>query len=175
MYVCTFHIFLVRVFPRTRPGFVLLYFLLNKTHSEYLHKNPWRRKCVRRVIFRKGEVGIRPPPVQPLPGLQHGCWVAVRPARAHLTLKMNITFFIRNLMLNIFLFHNFFEKKTSIFRENHEKLFWGTFDHFLGKGGVLSQKLRKTALIELETYKHQLVNYKAFTLGICSHFFLSRW
>ncbi len=35
--------------------------------------------------------------------------VTVRSVRGHLTPKMNIAFFIRNLMLNIFLFNNFFE------------------------------------------------------------------
>ncbi len=32
--------------------------------------------------------------------------------RGHLTPKMNIAFFIRNLMLNIFLFNNFFERSN---------------------------------------------------------------
>ncbi len=50
--------------------------------------------------------------------------VTVRPVRDHLTPKMNITLFIKNLMLNIFLFNNFFEK-SFIFRENRKKLFWG--------------------------------------------------
>ncbi len=50
--------------------------------------------------------------------------VLVRPVRGHLTPKMNIAFFIRNLMLNIFLFDNFFEKGC-IFRKKRNKLFWG--------------------------------------------------
>ncbi len=50
--------------------------------------------------------------------------VTVRPVRGHLTPKMIIAFFIRNLMMNIFLFNNFFEK-SCIFRENRKKLFWG--------------------------------------------------
>ncbi len=50
--------------------------------------------------------------------------VTVRPVRVHLTPKLYIAFFIRNLMLNIFLFDNFFEK-SCIFRENRKKLFWG--------------------------------------------------
>ncbi len=37
--------------------------------------------------------------------------ITVRLVRGHLTPKMNIAFFIRNLMRNIFLFNNFFEKK----------------------------------------------------------------
>ncbi len=48
--------------------------------------------------------------------------VTVRPVRDHLTPKVNITCFIRNLMLNIFLFDNFFEKSCT-FRENRKKLF----------------------------------------------------
>ncbi len=32
-------------------------------------------------------------------------------------------------MLNIFLFNKLFEK-SSIFKENREKLFWGAFDNF---------------------------------------------
>ncbi len=59
--------------------------------------------------------------------------VTVPPVRGHLKPKMNIAFFIRNLMLNIFLFHNFFEK-TCIFRENREKQFWGyIWQFFRGK------------------------------------------
>ncbi len=49
--------------------------------------------------------------------------VTVRPVRGHLTPKMNIAFFIRNLMLNIFLLNNFFEK-SNIVGENRGK-FWG--------------------------------------------------
>ncbi len=45
--------------------------------------------------------------------------------RAHLTTKINTTFFITSYMLNIFLFNNFFEKKPTIFEENCEKRFGG--------------------------------------------------
>ncbi len=51
-------------------------------------------------------------------------------------------------MLNIFLINNFFEK-SSIFRENREKLFSSTFDDFLKKGGVLLQKLRQLFLSQM--------------------------
>ncbi len=52
-------------------------------------KNLWRRKLVRREIFRNIEVPIEN-------CLQQGPWVTVGPVRSHLTTKMNITFFIRN-------------------------------------------------------------------------------
>ncbi len=50
---------------------------------------------------------------------------------------MNIIFVITSQMLNISLFGIIFEK-SSIFRKN---CFGGAFDDFLGKGGVLPQKL----------------------------------
>ncbi len=57
--------------------------------------------------------------------------VTVRPVRGHLTPKRNIVFFIRNLMLNIFLFDKFWKK--SIFSEKTAKnCFEGAFDNFLG-------------------------------------------
>ncbi len=92
-------------------------------------KNLWGRKCVRREIFWTVER------VTFTLYLGNGHWVTVRPVRGHLTPIMNITFIIRSSMLNIFLFNNFFER-SSIFRENREKLFCGTFDDFLGKRGV---------------------------------------
>ncbi len=63
-------------------------------------KNLWRRKCVRRAIFRNVDFLCN----------TSNC-VTVRLLRSHLSPKMNIAFFIRNLRLNIFLFNNFFEKK----------------------------------------------------------------
>ncbi len=72
--------------------------------------------------------------------LQQGRWVTVRPVRGHRTTKMNITFFIRNKMLNIFLFNNFFEK--AVFSgKTVKKLFWRRIWQFLVKKGVLRQKL----------------------------------
>ncbi len=66
--------------------------------------------------------------------------VTVRPVRTHLTPKMNIAFFIRNLTLNIFLFDNFFKK--AVFSDKTAKNCFGSaFDNFLGKEGVLRQKL----------------------------------
>ncbi len=73
--------------------------------------------------------------------LQHGCWVPVRPVRGHLTLKMNITFFFYQELDTEYLFIRQLFEKSRIFQENCEKLFWGKLDNFLGKGGILSQKL----------------------------------
>ncbi len=88
-------------------------------------KNLERRKRARRAIFRTVEVRVKGAlPHQPLLCLQHSRWVTVQPVRGNLIPKMNITLFIRNEKLNIFLFNNFFEK-SSILRENSEKLFGG--------------------------------------------------
>ncbi len=84
------------------------------SRSEINGKNVWRRKCVKRPIA----------PFNPYFVCNTSNCITVRPVRGHLTPKMNIIFFIRNLMLNIFLFNNFFEK-SCIFRENLKKLFWG--------------------------------------------------
>ncbi len=89
-------------------------------------KNLWRRKCVRRAIFRNVEVRVERgfAPFNPYFVCNASNCVTVRPVRGHLTPKMNIAFFIRNLMPNIFLIDNFFEK-SCIFRGNRKKLFWG--------------------------------------------------
>ncbi len=55
--------------------------------------------------------------------------VTVRPVRDHLALKMNITFFMGNEVLNILSFNNFFEKRN-IFADSGEKILGG-HDHFL--------------------------------------------
>ncbi len=81
--------------------------------------------------------------------------VTVPPVRGHLTPKMNITFFIRNLMLNISLFDNFFEK-SCIFRENRKKRFGGAFENFLGKEGVLQPKINITFLSQM---RYQIFYY----------------
>ncbi len=72
--------------------------------------------------------------------------VTVRPVKDHLTPKMNIAFFIRNLMLNIFLFDNFFEK-SRIFRENRKKLFWGRIRQFFREKRRLPPKINTTFFI----------------------------
>ncbi len=72
-------------------------------------------------------------------------WVTVRPVRGHLTPKMNITFFIRNLMVNNFLFYNFFDKR-SIFREHLEKLFWGHIWQLFRERRRPTQKINVTFL-----------------------------
>ncbi len=89
-------------------------------------KNLWRRKCISREIFRTVEVRVLFA-AQPL---HRGVT-----RRGSFNTKNEKNFFYHKLDLNIFLFDNFFEKKTSIFRENYEKLFWGPFDHFSGKEG----------------------------------------
>ncbi len=48
--------------------------------------------------------------------------------------------FYHKLGLNIFVQHNFFWK-SAIFWGNCKRLLWGAFDHFLGKGEELHQKL----------------------------------
>ncbi len=55
----------------------------------------------------------------------------------HLTPKMNIALFIRNLMLNIFLFNIFFEKKLHFQGKPQKNVFGGAFDNFSGKEGAL--------------------------------------
>ncbi len=50
-------------------------------------------------------------------------------------MKMNITFFMENEVLNIFSFDNFFDK-SNIFGENGEKIL-GAHDHFLREGVIL--------------------------------------
>ncbi len=52
--------------------------------------------------------------------------------------KMNVSFFIRNEVWNIFSFNNFFEE-SNIFWENCEKKFWVGYNHFLGDGVLLCQ------------------------------------
>ncbi len=57
-------------------------------------ENLWRRKCVRRAIFLNLDVEFRPPWIPTLFG--RGSWVAVRSIRGRRTLKMDITFFVKN-------------------------------------------------------------------------------
>ncbi len=45
--------------------------------------------------------------------------------KGRLAMKMNITFFMGNEVLNIFYLNNFFEE-SNIFREIDERFFWGT-------------------------------------------------
>ncbi len=128
-----------------------LFFILETLRRrEKYQKKLWRRRCVRRVIFRNVEVHLLP--------LQHSHWITMRPVRSHLTPKMKLTFFIRNQMLNIILFNNLFEKKSSIFRENSEKRFGDTFEHFLGKGGVLPHEINITSFT-----RNQVLNILLFS------------
>ncbi len=74
--------------------------------------------------------------------------VTVRPVRGHLVPKMNIAFFIKNSMRNIFLFNNFFEK-SCIFRENRKKLFCGRIWQFFRKIRRLTPKINITFLSQM--------------------------
>ncbi len=74
--------------------------------------------------------------------------VTVRPVMGHLTPKMNIAFFIRNLILNIFLFKNFFEK-SCIFRETRKKVFWGRIWIFFRERRRLTLKINITFLSQM--------------------------
>ncbi len=67
-----------------------------------MKKNLWRRKYVRRAIFRKVKVRVEggKAPFNPYFVCNTSNCVTVQPARGHLTPKMNIAFFIRNLMPN---------------------------------------------------------------------------
>ncbi len=72
--------------------------------------------------------------------------VTVRPVRDHFTLKMNIAFFIRNLMPNIFFIRQFFRKQL---RENRKKLFWGRIWQFFRERRHLTPKIKITFLSQM--------------------------
>ncbi len=92
-----------------------------------MFKNLWRRKCVRRGIF----------PSNPYFVCNTSNCVTVRLVRGNLTPKMNIAFFYQKFDAEYF-----FIQQCCIFGENRKKSFWrGAFDNFLGKEGVLGQKL----------------------------------
>ncbi len=116
---------------------------LDSSEKKYL-KNLWRRKCVRRAIFRNVEVRVE---VGYFVCNTSHC-VTVRPVRGHLAPKMNIAFFIRNLTLNIFLFNNFFEK-SCIFRKNRKKMFWGCIWQFFRDRRCLTPKINITFLSQM--------------------------
>ncbi len=94
---------------------------------------------------------------KPLLYLPHR-WVTVQLVRDHLALKMNIALFIRNLMLNIFLFDNFFEKKNSILWENCEKLFCGHIWQLFRERRRLALKINITFFITNELLNILLLN-----------------
>ncbi len=103
------------------------------------------KKSVAQEVRQKRDIskGRSKCPLLSLFCLQHGRWETVRPVRGHFTLKINITLFIRNWMLNIFLFNNFFKK--AVFSEKIVKIcFLGggdTLDNFLEEGSILRRKL----------------------------------
>ncbi len=123
----------------------------NRTYSlaraNYMKTTLWKGKSLAQEVRQKSDIserrskgwrGLRP--FNPYFVCNTSNCDTVRPVRGHLTPKINIVFFSRNLMLNIFLFNNFLQK-SCIFRENRKKLFWGAFDNFLGKEVVLLRKL----------------------------------
>ncbi len=69
-------------------------------------QNLWPRKCVRRAIFRNIEVRVEEGEL---------CHCATCQVSSYT--KNEYSLFIRNLMLNIFLFNNFFEKSCCSRRE----------------------------------------------------------
>ncbi len=89
-------------------------------------------------MFPNVEVRVRPH--QPLLYLRYERCVTVRPVKGHLTPKINITFFIRNSMPNIF-YSAIFLKKAVFSEKTVKNCFGSTSDYFLEKGGVLHQKL----------------------------------
>ncbi len=97
--------------------------------KEIMVKNLSHRKCVRRAIFRNVEVRVE----------GGGNCVTVRPVRCHLTPKMNIAFFITNLILKFFSL-TIFLKKAIFSEKNAKNCFGGAFDNFPGKEGVLRRK-----------------------------------
>ncbi len=114
----------------------------NKISRLTKKKNLWRRKCVRRAIFWTVEVKVEgdEDPFNPYFVCNTSNCVTVRPIRSQLTPKMNIAFFIWNLMLNIF-YSTIFSKKAVFSEKTAENCFRSAFDNFLGKEGVLRRKL----------------------------------
>ncbi len=105
----------------------------------YIYKNPWRRKCVRIAIFWNVEVRVE--------GDIQLCHCAICQGSSYT--KNEYRLFIRNLMRNIFLFDNFFEK-SCIFRENRKKLFWGRIWQFFKERRSLMPKINITFFITNE-------------------------
>ncbi len=112
----------------------------------------YKKKSLAQEVRQKTDISERRSnfaPFNPYFACNTSNCVTVRPVRGHLTPKMNIAFFIRNLMLNIFLFNNFFEK-SCIFRENRKKLFWGRIWLFFRERRRLTPKINITFFITNE-------------------------
>ncbi len=111
------------------------------------------KKSLAQEVRQKSDISERRRvrPLQPLLCLQHVqlCYYCYLSGRGHLTPKMNIAFFIRNLMLNIFVFNNFFEK-SCIFIENRKKLFWGSIWQFFRERRRLTLKINITFLSQMK-------------------------
>ncbi len=109
-----------------------------------------RKKTLAQEVRQKSDVSNRRSirPLQPLLCLQHVqlCYCATCKG---LTPKMNIAFPIRNLMLNIFLFNNFFQKKNYFQRKPKKKLFWGPILQFFKERRRLTPKINITFLSQI--------------------------
>ncbi len=74
----------------------------------------WKKSCIFREDSEKSFLGAE----------------SLLKRKGRLIMKMNITFFMENEVLNMFSSNNFFGKRN-IFWENGEKQFWGC-EHLLG-------------------------------------------
>ncbi len=110
------------------------------------HKNLWCRKCVRREIF--WNVKVRWRGLCPFNPYFLCNTVTVRPLSGHLTPKMKITFFIASYVNAEYLFiQQVFQKKSRIFWENREKLFWKRIWQFFRGRRRLAPKIYITFFI----------------------------
>ncbi len=98
----------------------------------------------RYFLTQKEEFG----PFQPLLCLRYG---RGGPVSDRLTTKINITFFNRKLDAEyLFIRRNVFEK--TVLSEDYIKNYFGaTFDHYLGKGGFLSRKVKESLLTKIRS------------------------
>ncbi len=126
---------------------------------------PWIREWVKTSIKKSLAQEVRQKrnildckskvrPLQPSLCLQHVHWDSVRPIKGYLTPKMNITFPIRNCMLNIFLFNNFFLKKQNFLK----KMFWEHIWQFFRERRRPMSKINITCFITNEVLNILLFN-----------------
>ncbi len=105
--------------------------------SQNLHrniKNLWRRKCVRRVIFRNVEVRV-----------EGGCHCATCQESSYTKNEYSLSY--RKFDAEYFFIQQFFRKKSCIFRENHKKLFWRRIWQFFRERRRLTPKINITFFI----------------------------
>ncbi len=105
-----------------------LYFINQK-------KNLWRRKCVRREIFRTVEVRVEGgfSLFNPYFVCNTFNCVTVRPVRGHLTPKMN-TAFLSEISCWIFFIQQCFRKKQCFLRKRQKTVLGVHLTIFQGKG-----------------------------------------